>query len=75
MSTTLVYHKPGVTGQVSPFHAAILRLSEGKSVDIACPYLSVEYLRRERKRPGRRGGQPPRRPGLFSSFFLIRSIA
>src|SRR5262249_54020132 len=46
MATTLVYHKPGVTGQESPFDSAIVRLAAGKSVDIACPYFNVEYLRR-----------------------------
>jgi hypothetical protein len=45
MATTLVYHEPGATGEVSPFDAAITRLAEGNSVDIACPYLNVGYLR------------------------------
>jgi hypothetical protein len=46
MTTKLVYHTPGATGQVSPFDTAISRVAEGKNVDIACPYLTIGYLRR-----------------------------
>src|SRR5438876_5524806 len=46
MATTLVYHKPGAVGQTSPFDEAITQLVQGRSMDIACPFLSVKYLRR-----------------------------
>lgn len=46
MATKLVYHKPGAVGQTSPFDEAIVRLAQGRSVDLACPYLNADYLRR-----------------------------
>ena len=46
MTIRLLYHDPDSPGAVSPFDAAIVSLVTGDNVRLACPYLSLPYLRR-----------------------------
>lgn len=47
MSAKLVYHTPeSAAGGVSPFDTTILEMVEHQDLRIACPYLSLRYLRR-----------------------------
>lgn len=46
MSAHLLYHTAeSATGGVSPFDEALGRIAEGADVRLACPYLSLNYLR------------------------------
>jgi len=47
MSIKLIYHTPeSASGGVSPFDEAIIHITTGEDVLIACPYLSLSYLER-----------------------------
>jgi len=47
MTVKLIYHNSeSASGGVSPFDEVIARIVRGKDIQIACPYLSVSYLKR-----------------------------
>src|SRR5579872_2116411 len=43
---SLIYHTPENLTAVSPFDREITRIVKNKSVKIACPYISIGYLKR-----------------------------
>lgn len=46
MTIELVYHNfDSISGGISPFDETICRITKGEDVRLACPYLSVSYLK------------------------------
>jgi len=46
MSARLIYHKQDSDSEFSPFDEAILQIVKDESINIACPYLGLDYLNR-----------------------------
>ena len=46
MAFRLLYHDPDLRGAVSPFDRALLSITTGDDVRLACPYISLPYLER-----------------------------
>ncbi len=47
MTARLIYHTPdSMTGAASPFDTAIMDMTEGQDLQIACPYLGLSYVQR-----------------------------
>ena len=47
MPVDLIYHTPeSIHGGISPFDAAITEMIEGQALQVACPYVGLQYLQR-----------------------------